>query len=158
MEVRPLRVVLFLAWFTVFSIWAAPPASADEKASLENVLLIEQLVDVATTQQLLHSGSCGPETPVLDGARGRIGSVRLCSVGRESDPLARPFVTSALVNAGAALALNGLVRLAFRRLEPRNMRWLRLGLVLYPTVIVGNVASTLEASRFSPTVTLSLRR
>jgi hypothetical protein len=152
------RVVLFFVSLAVLSVWAASPASADEKASLENVLLIEQLVDVATTQQLLHSGSCGPETPVLNDARVRVGSVRLCAVGSESDPLARPFVTSALVNAGAAIALNGLVRLALRNLEPRHMRWLRLGVVLYPTVIVGNVSSTLQALRFNPTVTLSIPR
>lgn len=153
-----MRVVLFFVSLAVLSVWVAAPASADEKASLENVLLIEQLVDVATTQQLLHAGSCGPETPVLDGARVHIGNVRQCAVGSESDPLARPFVSSALVNVGAAVALNGLVRLALRRLEPREMRWLRLGVVLYPTVIVGNVSSTLQALRFNPTVTLSLRR
>jgi hypothetical protein len=149
------RVVL--SFFVMLGILAVPPASADEKASLANVLLVEQLVDVATTQQLLHSGSCGPETPVLDAAKVRVGVVRQCVVGSEADPLARPFVTSPIVNAGAAIGINGLLRLALRRLEPRHMHWLRLGVVLYPTVIVGTVSSTFGASRFATPVTSSLR-
>jgi hypothetical protein len=144
----------------VFAILAAsvgPPASADEKTSLANVLLIEQMIDVATTQQLLHSESCGPPMPVVDATKVRVGVLRRCITGTEADPLARPFVVSPLLNAGAAIGINGLLRLALHRVSPRRMRWLRLGVVLYPTVIVGTVSSSFDIARFGPSVTLSKR-
>jgi hypothetical protein len=145
--------VLFFAAFL-----SAAPASADEKASLANVLLIEQLVDVATTQQLLSTASCGPPEPVFDSDLRRVGTTRRCAVGSEADPLAQPFVTSPLANVGAAVAINGLVRLASRNLTPRTTRWLRLAVELYPAVIVQTVSSIIRTERFRPAVSFSVRR
>jgi hypothetical protein len=136
---------------------AAPaPARADEKASLANVLLAEQLVDVATTQQLLHTGSCVPFNPLV--VHGRVLAVsHYCVVGAEADPLARPFVGSAVGNIGAALVVNGLVRLASRHFTFGTSRWLKLAIAVYPTVIIGNINSTAKAERFSPAATVTLR-
>ena len=151
--VRAAAPVLAAAWFAC----AAPaPAVADEKASLANVLLAEQLIDVATTQQLLHSGSCEPSAPVMIAGR-PMSFARNCVVGAEADPLARPFVGSAAANVGAALAVNGLVRLASRHFAFGTTRWLRLAVVVYPTVLIGNISSTARAERFSPAATISLR-
>ena len=134
------------------------PVRADETASLANVLLAEQLIDVATTQQLLHTASCKPPTPVVTANLVRIGTRTNCIVGSEADPLARPFVVSPLANTAAALAVNGLVRLAARGLGPRtSARFLKAGVAFYPTILLGNV-SALHAERFGAAVSLSIRR
>src|SRR5580704_2978762 len=90
--VRTLIVAVSLLVATTGRAWA------DEKASLENVLLMEQLADVATTQQLLHAASCGPKVPVRSEFLGVIGTIRHCATGSETDPLARPFVSTPLLN------------------------------------------------------------
>jgi hypothetical protein len=132
---------------------------ADEKASLENILLIEQLADVATTQQLLHTASCSRFVPVVDpDTHATVGAVRHCAMGSERDPLARPFVGTPALNTVTALAINGLLRLAFHGLAPSQVRYLRYGVELYPTIIIGNVTQLLHVQRFTPEVTLSIRR
>jgi hypothetical protein len=162
-------VVLRSAWSRALAAVCGPvlvaaqllcpaPAAADESASLANVLLVEQLADVATTQQLLRTTSCGPTQPIIDAARRPIGATRHCVAGTEVDPLARPFVGSPLVNVGTAVALNGLVRLASHALLPHSARWLRLAVVLYPAVIVGNVSSTIDAQRFAPSAAVFVQR
>jgi hypothetical protein len=108
----------------------AIPARADEAARLENVLLIEQLVDVGTTQAAVHSVQCTPYLPIT-GAVGApvLGATHVCLGGQEGDPLARPFVRTPLINTVAALSLNAFVRLA---LHTRNPRVLRFAVVVYP--------------------------
>jgi hypothetical protein len=135
-------------------------ALADEKASLENVLLIEQLVDVATTQQLLRSPACAQGRPIIGSGfpHVAIGVQRHCIVGRETDPLARPFVVSPFTNTLAALAINGTLRLAMRHVAPARLHWMRLGIELYPAVIVQTVSSNFRRLQFAPSVTLSVTR
>lgn len=115
------------------SALAAAPARADEAARLENVLLLEQLVDVGTTQAAIHSVQCTPYMPIT-GAAGTplLGAAHVCLGGQEGDPLARPFVRTPLINTTAALTLNAFVRLA---LHTRNPRALRYAVVIYPLAI-----------------------
>jgi hypothetical protein len=111
----------------------AAPARADETARLENVLLLEQLVDVGTTQAAVHSLQCTPYMPIV-GAAGApmLGAAHICLGGQEGDPLARPFVRTPLINTAAALTINAFVRLA---LHTRNPRALRYAVVIYPLAI-----------------------
>jgi hypothetical protein len=136
----------------------ALPARADEQASLANLLLAEQMVDVATTQQLLHSGGCAAPPPALNSGRFLVTRTVHCEIGSEADPLARPFVGSALTNAAIALALNGVLRFSVRGLGPVGTRALRFGVELYPAVLVGNVSSIFHVGRISTSVTLSFHR
>ncbi len=135
----------------------ALPARADEATSLANVLLAEQLADVATTQQLLHTGTCDPQ-PLVYG-NGKFRTVQeYCIVGTEADPLARPFVGSAVANVGAALAVNGLIRLVSRHYAFASLKILKMAVVIYPTVIIGNINSTAKASKYgAAATTLSMR-
>jgi hypothetical protein len=135
------------------------PVAADEKATLENIFLIEQLADVASTQQLLHTASCSRMMPIVDpDTHATVGAVRHCALGSERDPLARPFVKSVGLNTVTAVAINGLLRLALHGLAPNQLRYLRYGVELYPTIIIGNVTELLHVQRFTPEVTLSIRR
>jgi hypothetical protein len=125
---------------------------------LANLLLLEQMADVATTQQLLHSGSCATSLQSIDRGAARPGAHVKCVLGSEADPLARPFVGSALTNAAVALGLNGLLRLSVRGLGTSGTRALRFSVEVYPAVLIGNVSSIFHIERVSTSVNLSIRR
>ena len=155
---RVAAAVLAMA-LTAFAAWfCAPPARADEQASLANLLLAEQMVDVATTQQLLHSARCTAPLDAIVEGRVRGGTTLHCVYGDEADPLARPFVGSALTNAAVALALNGVLRLTVRGLGTSGTRALRFGVEIYPAILIDNVSSIFHIERVSTSVSLSIRR
>jgi len=134
---------------------AVQPASADEGTRLSNLLLLEQLIDVDTTQQITHQVVCSA-VPIVDGTGRFVGLGHPCVRGVEVDPLARPFVVTPTSNVLAALAINGLVRLAF---HGRSRRLLRLGVEMYPVVVLGNVATEYSIVHFTPVAPLrALRR
>ena len=133
-------------------------ARADEQSTLANLLLAEQMIDVATTQQLLHSTRCSAPLDALVEGRVRGGTTLHCVYGDEADPLARPFVGSALTNAAMAVALNGVLRLTVRGFGSAGTRALRFGVELYPAILVGNVSSIFHIERTSTSVSLSIRR
>ncbi len=152
-------VIVMLALLSLGGL-ATPPARADEQASLANLLLLEQMADVATTQQLLHSGDCAtsPQTLAHGFAAARPGARVHCVLGSEADPLARPFVGSALTNAAVALGLNGLLRFSVRGLGSSGTRALRYSVEIYPAVLIGNVSSIFHIERVSTSINLSVRR
>jgi len=129
---------------------SAQPARADETAGLSNLLLLEQLIDVDTTQTITHQVVCS-SVPIVDGMGRLVGIDRPCVRGVEADPLARPFVVTPTSNVLAALAVNGLVRLAF---HGRSKRLLRLGIEIYPAVVFGNVATSYSIAHFTPAAPL----
>jgi hypothetical protein len=129
---------------------AAGPASADEATVLSNVLLLEQLIDVDTTQTITHQAVCS-SVPIVDGSGRVVGISRPCVHGVEIDPLAKPFVVTPTSNVLAALAVNALVRVAFHR---RGKRLLRLGVELYPAVVFANVATGYTIAHFVPAAPL----
>jgi hypothetical protein len=118
---------------------------ADETARLENLLLIEQLVDVSTTQVAVHTTQCSQYLPIT-GAVGApvLGAAHVCIGGQEGDPLARPFVATPYANGAAALVLNSFVRLAMRN---RNPRALRFAVVLYPLAIGRTLTTEYDNAR-----------
>jgi hypothetical protein len=136
----------------------AARAAADEQSTLANLLLAEQLVDVATTQQLLHSGRCSAPLDALVAGRVRGGTTLRCVYGDEADPLARPFVGSALTNVAMAVALNGMLRLTLRGFGSTGTKALRFGVEVYPAILIGNVSSIFHIERTSTSVSLSVRR
>jgi hypothetical protein len=140
------------------AVLGAQRVRADEQATLANLLLAEQMVDVATTQQLLHSTRCSAPLDALVEGRARDGTTLHCVYGDEADPLARPFVGSALTNAAVAVALNGVLRLTLRGFGSTGTKALRYGVEIYPAVLIGNVSSIFHIERTSTSVSLSIRR
>jgi hypothetical protein len=156
-RVRIVRVLPLL--IAVLALCASPTrARADERARLANILLAEQLADVATTQQLLHSKQCGQSTPIFNAALVEVGSYRHCVAGTEGDPLARPFVVTPVANIAAALAVNGIIRLAAGRLGWRGTRALRYGVELYPIVVIGTLRTTMRVDHFVPELSVTMER
>jgi hypothetical protein len=148
--------------FTLSCIFAlaatASRARADDRAAMANLLLAEQLADVATTQQLLHSRTCTQFAPIFNAELLMVGSVQHCINGAEGDPLARPFVRTPFANVAAALAVNGLVRLASFRLGRTGQRALRYSIDLYPVVLYRNLDVTFRVEHFVPEISFSMAR
>ena len=131
------------------------PARADENARLSNILLVEQLLDVGTTQRVVHEVACTSDLDVTD-ARGRIvGNERMCLDADEGDPIARPFVKTPTTNVAAALVLNGAVRLLLRRHSPKA---LRIGLMVYPLAIARTLTTAYTMYEFAQRTQLSIGR
>lgn len=79
---KDLLTILFIAVVAYLLVWLFPiPTKADERATLSNVLLIEQAVDITTSQSIFRHG------------------------GYERDPLATKSLTGELVEAGVFQAL-----------------------------------------------------
>jgi hypothetical protein len=150
----PALWMTLLVAFVLLGVWTGRPASADEATRLSNLLLLEQLVDVDTTQTITHRMVCR-SVPIVDGSGRPVGVTQPCLHGIEADPLARPFVVTPTSNVLAALAVNGLVRLAF---HGRSKRLLRLGVGVYPVVVLANVETGYAIAHFAPTApTLRIR-
>jgi hypothetical protein len=134
------------------------PARADENAALANVLLLEQLTDVATTQQYLHGPYCSKPYPIVAAGPRVIGSAFTCLQGSEADPLARPFVGSIANNAAIAFAMNGLVRIALHTFGRTGTRLARYSVDVYPMIMVGNVSQIFHLQGLSSQITFAVRR
>jgi hypothetical protein len=138
-------------------LWGIP-ARADENAALSNVLLVEQLTDVATTQQFLHGSYCSRPYPIIAAGPLIVGTAHTCLQGSEADPLARPFVATIANNAAVALAVNGLFRIALHTFGRTGSRMMRYGIELYPAIMVGNVSQIFHIQGLSSSITMSIRR
>jgi hypothetical protein len=92
----------------------ATTAQADQTAAAANELAIEQGIDCVTTLAVIHAG------------------------GSERDPLAAPFVHSAVLELGSAIAVNLLMRHA-------SIRVLHTVVAIYPMVLLGNLRSVLPS-------------
>jgi hypothetical protein len=134
------------------------PALGDENAAVANVLLIEQLTDVATTQQYLHGGYCSKAYPIVAAGPRVIGSATTCLQGSEGDPLARPFTASIANNAAIAVVMNGLVRIALHTFGRTGTRLARYSVDIYPMIMVGNVSQIFHLQGLSSQITFSVRR
>jgi hypothetical protein len=156
-RVRGVRLCA-LAFLALALLLGSVPASADENASLSNVLLVEQLTDVATTQQFLHGSYCSRQFPVIAPGPMVIGTAHTCLQGSEADPLARPFVGSIAGNAAVAVVVNGMLRLALHAFGRAGTHAMRYGVVLYPAIMVGNVSQIFHLQGLSSSISLSIRR
>ncbi len=154
-RVRRLCAFAFLA---AALLLGSRSARADENAALANVLLVEQLTDVATTQQFLHGSYCSRPFPVVAAGLFVIGTAHTCLQGSEADPLARPFVGTIAGNAAVALAVNGLLRIAVHAFGRTGTRMMRYSVDVYPMVMVGNVSQIFHLQGLSSSITLSMRR
>jgi hypothetical protein len=98
------------------------PAKADSLAVAENVLGIIQVTDAVQTQTFLHGGNfyCNDTVGSLFQLFGPNYPPGYICHAYEGDPLARPFTNNMITNISAALAVNGLIRLADKSLFKNN--------------------------------------
>jgi hypothetical protein len=159
-DARRVRVVRLCASTILAAAFllSSGPVRADENASLANVLLLEQLTDVATTQQYLHGSYCSRPFPIVAAGPMVIGTAHTCLQGSEADPLARPFVATIATNTAIALVVNGALRIGLHALGRTGTRAMRYSVDLYPAIMIGNVSQIFHLQGISSSISLSIRR
>lgn len=123
------RLVAFIIMAVL--LFSAGPARADQVSSLENVLLVQQVIDVAETWQVLRYG------------------------GSELDPLMKPFAGKSLAptplrSLEINLAMNAAVRMIDGHFNKRRRPLMLYVLVLsYVPTLVSNVVALNHQKRFA---------